>query len=72
MSESICCVCGHKLANHLDEGRVWRCHSLGQDAYQCECALRKGRFHFGEDTIDFYDLQKRIDKKCQEIKEGWG
>jgi len=67
-SEPVCCVCGHYLANHFDEGNVWRCHSLGQDAYQCECALRKDE----PDTIEHYDLQKRINKKVKEIEEGWG
>jgi hypothetical protein len=72
LAEKICCVCGHKLDNHIDEGEVWRCHSLGQDAYQCECALRKGRTLEDEpDAIEQYDLQKRIDEKIQELKEGW-
>jgi len=34
--------------------------------------LRKGRTLEDEpDAIEQYDLQKRIDEKIQELKEGW-
>ncbi len=63
--EGICTVCGHKLTTHIDEGGVWRCHSLGQDFYQCECALRKDR---AEGNIFYYDLKKRIKEQIEEGK----
>jgi len=76
--DGICIVCGHSLSNHIDERDVWRCHSLGQDFYQCECALRKDRsaswegrllsVHIGEPDISYYDLKKRIKKQSQESK----
>lgn len=53
-----CCICGHSLDHHLDEGEGWRCHSLGQDGFQCECWLRKDEI---ADTKLFYDLKNRID-----------
>lgn len=70
----ICCVCGHNLGNHLDEGDVWRCHNLGQDWYQCECALRKGRvIEKSLDIIEQYDLKKRmlqyIDEEPEDFKK---
>ena len=63
----ICVVCHHPLANHIDEERWWRCHSLGSDLYQCECRLQK----FNEE-IEQYSLKKRSDKHLQEFKEGYG
>lgn len=42
--DSVCCVCGHELALHIDEDDGWRCHSLASDGYQCECWLRKDRY----------------------------
>ncbi len=62
--EGICCVCGHQLNDHLDESNGWRCHSLGQDYYQCECWLRKDRTN--NEGIDYYDHIKR---KFQFLKE---
>jgi hypothetical protein len=52
-----CCVCGHSLADHVDEGAVWRCHCLGPDGYQCECTLRKERY---PRSIEGYSLEKRV------------
>jgi len=70
MSEGICCVCGHKLSNHIDEGNGWRCHSLGHDAFQCECYLRKDRDTFSDDKgLDYYDLKKRIKESLKELKK---
>ena len=67
--EGICCVCGHKLDSHIDEKKVWRCHSLGQDFYQCECALRKGRNFFdNHDLITVYDLKRRLLRQLEELK----
>ena len=57
MQEEICCVCGHKLRSHIDEGDGWRCHSLGSDGLQCECFLRKDR---AEGDIEYYELSRRI------------
>jgi len=37
----ICCVCGHPLDSHRDEGEYWRCHHLDASGYQCECRLIK-------------------------------
>ena len=54
--ELVCCVCLHRLSDHVDEGGVWRCHSLGYDTYQCECALRKDRV---DGDITEYDLATR-------------
>lgn len=62
--EGICCVCGHRLSNHLDEGNGWRCHSLGPDYYQCECWLRRDRTD--NEGIEYYDYIKR---KFQYLKE---
>jgi len=54
--EGTCCVCGHSLDTHFDEGTGWRCHSLDRSFHQCECWLRK---HEYAETIDYYDLNKR-------------
>ena len=64
----ICCVCGHSLNSHIDEGDFYRCHSLGSDTYQCECRLIK-HDDFCEDTfsIDYYDLGKRVDEVLKEL-----
>jgi len=58
MSEEVlfCCVCGHNLNSHVSEKTVWRCHALGKDCFQCECALRKDR---AENKINYYDLKER-------------
>ena len=63
-----CTVCGHKLDNHVDERDGWRCHSIGQDFYQCECYLRKGRYDEG---IEGYDLKTRLlgNPDLKEFKE---
>ncbi len=60
-----CCVCLHDLGEHIDEGNIWRCHSLGIDGYQCECALRKDR---RENNISFYDLARRTKEQMDELK----
>ena len=69
MKEKICCVCGHKLSLHIDEDDVWRCHTLGPDAYQCECILRKDR---AENKINYYDAERRCKEHEKELKIGWG
>lgn len=60
--DKVCCCCGHSLDNHVDEREGWRCHSLGQDWYQCECYLRKNRY----DSISGYDLKLRIKETSKE------
>ena len=64
---NVCCVCGNKICNHVDEGTGWRCHALGLDAYQCECFLRKDRGY-----INYYDLRLREKQHVKEFKEGKG
>jgi hypothetical protein len=64
--ETTCCVCGHSLTDHVDAGTVWRCHCLGPDGYQCECALRKDRYPGG---VDGYPLEKRAKQFVQEIQD---
>ncbi len=59
-----CCVCIHDLVYHIDEGSVWRCHSLGADGYQCECALRKKIAKH----ISFYDLAMRAKEQVDDLK----
>jgi len=54
--KNICCVCHHDLGHHIDEKDIWRCHSLGVDGWQCECALRKDR---AENNISYYDLENK-------------
>lgn len=51
-----CCVCGHDLDRHLDEGTHWRCYSIGRDYFQCECNLSKQR---ADNNVNYYDTQKR-------------
>lgn len=63
--DPVCCACHHKLSSHIDEGDGWRCHSLGQDALQCECFLRKDRTE--QDGISFYDLKKRKTAMLKEL-----
>lgn len=63
--KNICCVCHHSLDTHIDEGDIWRCHSLGTDAYQCECSLRKKR---SENDISYYDLSLRVKEQLEELK----
>jgi len=65
----ICCVCGHRLDEHVDEGDAWRCHSLGPDAYQCECALRQVKA--GDEGLGYYDLGKRIDEQAEFYSKGF-
>ena len=60
-----CCVCHHDLDDHIDEGNFWRCHSLGADAYQCECNLSKDK---AKDDINFYDLAQRAEEQMDELK----
>jgi len=60
--ENVCCICGHPLNSHIDEGEGWRCHSLDASFYQCECWLRKHEF---ASTIDYYDLKKRRDSNTE-------
>ena len=62
--EAVCCVCGHHLGTHIDEGDGWRCHSLGEDGYQCECYLRKR----GDRDIRFYSLERRISENAELLK----
>ncbi len=62
--KKICCVCSHELSYHLDEKKGWRCHLLGQDGYQCECWLRKGRY----ESIEGYELHKRIKEMKEELR----
>jgi len=75
MSEEVlfCCVCGHNLNSHVSEKTVWRCHALGKDCFQCECALRKDR---AENKINYYDLKEREKewrKEQAKKREGlWG
>jgi len=59
-----CCVCGHKLSSHIDEGKYWRCHAIGPDGYQCECRLLKD---VAENDILFYALELRIEEAVQEF-----
>ncbi len=64
--DDVCCVCGHPLSVHIDEGNGWRCHFLGPDGYQCECFLRKKRTH---NDISYYSLRKRIEQFKKELEE---
>jgi hypothetical protein len=63
--DEICCCCLHNITSHLDEGDGWRCHSLGQDAFQCECFLRKDK---AENDVQYYNLEKRKIQMLKEIK----
>jgi hypothetical protein len=65
-SKEMCCVCGHPLSYHFDEGDGWRCPFLGGDFYQCECFLRKNR---AKGDISYYDLEKRQNEQFKELKE---
>ena len=67
--ESICCVCGHPLSYHFDEGKWWRCHGLGQDAYQCECRLFKDEEWGIEPKLEDYDLDKRVQKQIEDLRQ---
>ncbi len=66
LGENICCVCTHNFDIHIDEGDIWRCHALGPDGYQCECALRKNR---ADNDISYYDLAKRAKRQLEELLE---
>ena len=57
-----CCVCGHLLFHHIDEGDYWRCHTLGRDAYQCECRLLK---KVGD--LEFFNLDSRIIQRLNDL-----
>jgi len=61
---AVCCVCGHALDHHVSEKDVWRCHCLGADLYQCECALRKNRSKRG---ISYYDFRLRRNEMREEV-----
>jgi len=52
-----CCVCGHDLEHHIDEGTHWRCHSTASDWFQCECNLSKER---ADNDMNYYDEQRRL------------
>jgi len=67
----ICCVCGHPLDSHRDEGEYWRCHHLDASGYQCECRLIKKTHPQGKERpLSYYDLRRRIESKLKEMKEG--
>lgn len=66
MDEDTCCVCGHLLKSHLIEKGGWRCHTLGPDAYQCECFLRIGRYDEG---LEGYGLEKRVKQHRLELEQ---
>jgi len=61
--EDICCVCGHSLSSHIDEGEYWRCHAIGSDGSQCECRLLKSV----SDDIQFWNLRKRVEENLKEL-----
>ena len=63
-AEQTCCVCGHTLGIHIDEGEGWRCHALAGDGYQCECWLRKGRFA----DISGYSLGLRMRRHLEDLR----
>lgn len=62
-----CVVCGHKLNSHIDENEIWRCHSLGVDGFQCECALRKSRTI--DNKIEYFDTYMRFEQMLNELVE---
>lgn len=66
LGKNVCCVCHHELGIHVDEGDIWRCHSLAGDGYQCECVLRKNR---AENKISYYDLSRRAKEHVMELKK---
>jgi len=66
LEDGICCVCGHPLNCHIDEGDYWRCHYMGYDFYQCECVLRKDR---ARGDINYYDLKRRLKERLKELEE---
>ena len=61
----VCCVCGHKLEWHVDEGGHWRCHAVHIDSYQCECILKKDKDFI--EGIEYYDLKKRIEENPENL-----
>ena len=63
--DNVCCVCGHVLDMHIDEGNGWRCHSLAGDGYQCECWLRKRR----NKSIRSYSLGVRTREHIDELSD---
>lgn len=65
VKEETCCVCGHKLGKHADEGDGYRCHCLGPDGYQCECYLRKRRYVEG---LAGYSVERRTQKFIEELR----
>ena len=62
--KNVCCVCHHDLRLHIDEKDVWRCHLLGSDGWQCECALRKDR---AENNILYYELARRAKEQMETL-----
>jgi len=64
-----CCVCGHPLDLHIDEGDYWRCHALGSDGPQCECRLLKNP-GLVEVPLEFYDYEKRQKEFAREVLGG--
>lgn len=65
LGENICCVCHHNLDVHIYEVDIWRCHTLGVDGFQCECALRKKR---ADNNISYYDLARRSKEHLEELE----
>lgn len=66
IGDGICCVCHHHLDIHIDEEDIWRCHALGTDGSQCECALRKNR---ADGDISYYDLAKRSRQRLEDLEK---
>jgi len=64
-----CCVCGHPLSLHVDEGEYWRCHALGGDGPQCECRLLKNP-GLGEVPLEFYEYERRLEEFTREMLGG--
>ena len=62
----LCCVCGHPLEIHIDEGEYWRCHHLDASGYQCECRLLK---RFGD--RERYDLKRRRKEQLESLLKDW-
>jgi hypothetical protein len=65
ISDDICCVCGHPLSMHIDEGNGWRCHAISYGC-QCECFLRKDR---ANSVISYYSLKKMIEQFKRELEK---
>lgn len=68
-NKSVCCVCHHLLGSHIDETDGWRCHSLDESCFQCECFLRKRNSFDGKPIkISYYDIQKRVKEYLRQEK----